>query len=439
MRTLIVSDLHFGSTSRADVLRTSHAQQALLAALDGVDRLVLLGDVLELRHGPRRGALEAARPFFEALGEQMDGREIVLVAGNHDHAIVDGWLQRRTEEREAPPLGLEQRIAPAEASPMAGRLAAWAAGAGGGTGTRFEVAYPGLWVRRDVYAMHGHYLDAHITVPTMERMGMAAMGRLMRRGHASIASVEDYEALSAPVYAWIDAVAAQGATGTALNGTATVRIWRALGGDSSHSAATRLRNGLRPWGGLSNGLGPWNGLPSWKGLPSWNGLPPWKSLPPWKGLRPSPGRPRTALARTLRRTALRRGFPLAVAAINRAGLGPVSADISGPRLRAAGLAAMGEVASRLGLRDCHLIFGHTHRAGPLPSDAADEWLARNGVRLMNAGCWTYDSGWLASTPPAKSPYWPGGCVIVEEEGPPRLVRLLTDSPRAQLAPTRPLA
>ena len=29
---------------------------------------------------------------------------------------------------------------------------------------------------------------------------------------------------------------------------------------------------------------------------------------------------------------------------------------------------MGEVAARLGLGDAYVIFGHTHRAGPLPGD-----------------------------------------------------------------------
>ena len=65
MRTLIVSDLHLGSLSGADLLRRTELRASLLEALDGVDRLVLLGDVLELRHGPVREAMSAAQPFFE--------------------------------------------------------------------------------------------------------------------------------------------------------------------------------------------------------------------------------------------------------------------------------------------------------------------------------------------------------------------------------------
>src|SRR3954462_13192264 len=43
-------------------------------------RLVLLGDTVELRHGPVREALAAAGPALQALGEALDGAtEVVLV------------------------------------------------------------------------------------------------------------------------------------------------------------------------------------------------------------------------------------------------------------------------------------------------------------------------------------------------------------------------
>jgi len=47
VRTLIVSDLHLGLRTGVDVLRRPAALARLLEALDGVDRLVLLGDALE--------------------------------------------------------------------------------------------------------------------------------------------------------------------------------------------------------------------------------------------------------------------------------------------------------------------------------------------------------------------------------------------------------
>ena len=59
MTTLVVSDLHLGAQRGADVARRPALRAPLLEALDGVEHLVLLGDVLELRDGPRDGALEA--------------------------------------------------------------------------------------------------------------------------------------------------------------------------------------------------------------------------------------------------------------------------------------------------------------------------------------------------------------------------------------------
>jgi hypothetical protein len=368
-RTLVVSDLHLGAGSGADVLRRPGPRQALIDALEDVERLVLLGDVLELRHGPRRDALAAARPFFEDLGRAFAGREIVVVAGNHDHALVESWLRRRDESPDPEPLGLEQRLSAQEASSMLATLASWAEPA------RLSAAFPGLWLRPDVYAMHGHYLDCHLTIPTMERLGIGLTARALRRSTDAFSTVSDYEAVTAPVFAWVDAVARQAPTGEALNGQSTVRVWRALAGD---------RGGGRGWGDL-------------------------------------------------RLRALAGAFPFAIAALNRTGLGSFNADISTDELRRAGLRAMGEVAARLGIGDAHVIFGHTHRAGPRPTDVGAEWRGPSGARLLNAGCWTYDS-YFVTVNPGESPYWPGGAVLVDDEGAPLLRRLLDDRSAQELKP-----
>jgi hypothetical protein len=353
------------------VLSRPGPRAALLEVLEDVDRLVLLGDVLELRHRPPRYAMAAARPFFEDLGQVLAGREIVVSAGNHDHLLVETWLGERA--LQAPePLGLEQRLRPEQASPMLARLAEWAAPA------KVSAAYPGLWIRPDVYATHGHYLDCHLTVPTLERLSVALMSRLLGRPAASFSRAEDYEAVGSPVFAWRDAVAREARAGNAVNRVDTIRAWRALAGEQGGSSRARKLRGL----------------------------------------------------------ALAGAFPLAVAALNRAGLGPLRTDISTEELRRAGLRAIGEVAERLGLGEAYVIFGHTHRAGPLPGDSESEWRGPGGARLMNCGCWTYDLVFLGRGG-GETPYWPGSCVLVDEDDPssaPLLMRLLLDRPHAELAP-----
>ena len=391
MSTLIISDLHLGSGLGSDVLSRPGPRAALLEVLEDVDRLVLLGDVLELRHRPPRYAMAAARPFFEDLGRVLAGRELVVSAGNHDHLLVESWLGERAL-RAPEPFALEQRLRPEQASQMLAQLAEWAAPA------RVSAAYPGLWIRPDVYAMHGHYLDCHLTVPTIERLSVALMSRVLGRPAASFSSVEDYEAVGAPVFAWRDAVAREVRPGGAVDRVDTIRAWRALADEQ-------------------------DGLPGGSGGPARPGGAAW----------------RTAQVSKLRGLALAGAFPLAVAALNRAGLGPLYTDISTEELRRAGLRAMGEVADRLGLGDAHVIFGHTHRAGPLPGDDRSEWRGRGGARLMNSGCWTYDLVFLGRTA-GETPYWPGTCVLVEEDlsTPPVLKRLLLDRSHAELAPTPPV-
>ena len=376
MRTLLISDLHLGSGPRADILRSETLRGPLLEAVAASDRVVLLGDVLELRHGPARLAMAAGRPFFEQLGKALGGGEVVICPGNHDYALMAGWLARRGDVERPAPLGVEQRFSAAEVSHALTAIAEWLAPA------ELSVAYPGLWVRPDVYAMHGHYLDCHVTIPTLERLGIGAMSRVLSRPADSLRCADDYEMVSGPLFAWIDAVARQGPTGPAINGSITVRAWHALGGDdSTHSALAK------------------------------------------EGTRTIVRDTIASVVPRMRKRALMNAFPLVVGALNRAGMGPLKADISGPELRRAGLCAMGEVAARLGLGQAYVIFGHTHRAGPLPGDDEREWRGRLGARLVNTGCWTYERAFLTAAAP-ENPYWPGSCVIVEDSGPPQVERLL---------------
>ena len=178
MRTLVISDLHLGSRRPVDILRRPEPLDALCSYLGDIDRLVLLGDVLELRHGPLREALAAAQPVFEALGAALPkGAEVVITAGNHDYPLVAPWLAdaRRATRAAAARAGVAHRRGrrrPATARDR--RLARRASG-------RSRVAYPGIWLRDDVWATHGHYLDRLITVPTFERLAAGGMARVVGR------------------------------------------------------------------------------------------------------------------------------------------------------------------------------------------------------------------------------------------------------------------
>jgi len=329
-----------------------------------VDRLVLLGDAVELRHGPLHAALDAARPFFEDVGEAMAGREVVLVPGNHDHELIAPWLERRRFAGGAPALGLEERI-PASAGAATAAIDGWLGAA------ELSIAYPGIRLRPDVYAIHGHYLDVHLTVPTVERLGAALMERVVRDGaRGAVATPDAYEARLAPIYAWLHAVAQHAGGRTAAGGAeVSAKVWHGLGGGGHWGLGTRL---------LAGAL-----------------------------------------------------IPALVFGANRAGLGPFTADLSGAQLRRAGLRAIGTVASGLRFDAAHVIFGHTHRAGPFPDDDAGEWLVPGGGRLVNTGSWVYQPHFVTPVP-GESPYWPGTAVRLGDEGPPELVRLLGDRAHAEL-------
>ncbi|MFL5846736.1 MAG: metallophosphoesterase [Solirubrobacteraceae bacterium] len=347
MRTLVISDLHLGARTGVGVLHQPAPLEALVAALDAIDRLVLLGDTIELRQGPAAEALEAAAPVLAALGAAMAEGEIVLVPGNHDHALTAPWAESRGRA-----LALDERAAPAEASPLAAAVAAALAPAA------TTVAYPGLWLAEGVYATHGHYLDVHGTVPAYERLSAGVLARALGGPPATGAVPDDYESVLAPMYALLGAVAARATPGRPVRGTgAAGRAWRSL-----------THEGRRPL------------------------------------------RARLAVA----------AFPVAIAAINRAGIGPVRGDLSGDALRRGGLHGMREALRRLGVGAETVIFGHTHRTGPLPADDAREWTG-----LLNTGSWVHEPHFVGREGSA-GPYWPGGAALVEPGRPPVLLRVLAD-------------
>src|SRR5205807_8457153 len=103
--------------------------------------------------------LEVALPFFEELGEALPGKRVTILSGNHDHHVVGEWLEDL--RLQGKPLGLEQRTTP-QISRIAREFAARM------PANAVELAYPGVWLRPGTYAHHGHYIDAHMSIPRVE-------------------------------------------------------------------------------------------------------------------------------------------------------------------------------------------------------------------------------------------------------------------------------
>lgn len=363
MRTAILSDLHLASGSGEDLLRDAEIRRALLEELSGAERLVLLGDVLELRELPLAAALESARPVFEEIGEAMAGRPVVLVPGNHDHRLAKPLLEQL--ELKGAPLDLEQHAEPA--GEAAAQIAAWLGGA------ELQIAYPGIWLRDDVYATHGHYMDCHMKLPRVECIAAAAVIRAFGPLPDS-AAPEDYERVLSPVYGLAD-----GLTHAGLARSSIVRqrrpselAWRTMSGRNHTNGRTR----------------------------------------------------RIAL-----RAAVGAGVPAGVWSLNRLLRADFDPDLSAGSISHSGIAAATELAERLDIQAAHTITGHTHRGGPRADEG--KWTLPSGGRLHNTGSWVFASAFHhPGTPPGR--YWPGTITWLDESGPPRRSQLLRERSHEEL-------
>jgi hypothetical protein len=332
LRTLVISDLHIGAGHGRAALEDAGIAAALARKIESADRLVLLGDIIELRQGPLQDALAAASRVLPQLVSALgSGREVIVLAGNHDHQL---------------------RLHPEAISQVE-----WMLSQNGAT-VRFE--YPGVWLRDDVYAQHGHYLDRHTTTPAFERVAAGVMARFLKLPFSGMVEENDYERLLAPIYAWM----------FSISQTSKREIDAADGGGSAR--ALQLIRESRGGRGL----------------------------------------------------AVQAGLRGVLGAANLAGLGPLSPDLSPVALRRSSLVAYAEVLSVLKLRPHYALFGHSHRAGPLPGDDQSEWVTPSGVQLINTGCWVHESTAFMSEEPLDNPYRPGFAVEIDDDRPPRLVNLL---------------
>jgi UDP-2,3-diacylglucosamine pyrophosphatase LpxH len=334
VRTLVISDLHLGARLGRDVLRRPEALEKLLAALADVDRLVLLGDVVELLGERGGGSPALARPVLQAIGARMGAdREIVLVPGNHDAALVRPWVRAHGIA-----VAVDARV-PLDATPLLADIAGWLAPA------QVRVHYPGVWLSQRVWATHGHYLDRHLLPESAFGIARGLLGRLPRDG----AAPADYE---------------------------------------------------QPGG------------PSLTAVETWLG----RRLP----------RPLAAAAEDvaeLLRAATMPGIPMRLLSRRHA---PLTVLLLGAQMRRASIPALARVVHRLGVDAEWVVFGHVHRLGPLASDDAGQWRGPRGrPRIANTGSWVYEPLLLHRAEPPH-PYWPGGAIVIEDDGDPKAIGLLDD-------------
>jgi hypothetical protein len=317
---------------------------------------VLLGDVLELREAPLRDALAAASRVLRELATALPtGATVVIVPGNHDHYLTHGFNERRAAEGPPSALELETALDWKKREPLAA-LADLLEGAG----ITVEARYPGVWLRNDVYAMHGHFLDVHTKVPIFERLASGAMGRMLHITQERIETIEGYERLLSPLYAWIYAVAQQ---------------------QDSAAPEPQASASMKVWNTLQNGRG-------------------------------------------IRRHGLAAALSVATRAITRFGkIGALRSDVSLPQMRRDELEAFGTALTQLQIHSSYVIFGHTHRAGPLSGDDLSEWIAPNRTRMLNSGSWVRETDFMGADQ-KHSAFRPGFAVELDDDGPPRLINLL---------------
>jgi predicted phosphodiesterase len=211
MRIAVLSDTHFGDDlctlvrpgAGGGPAAPGPGYAALRRALEPVDYLVLLGDVIDFSVASYEDAYRAARAFFVALQRDGLAREIVYVPGNHDfdiwnvvehqvnviNQLKQGALPRPfkravpgvIDARERRPR-LRLPDVPARPDWHSARadygglfldhitLGPPEGGGGRGRGERltFDFAYPNLYLvtaeGESVLLTHGHYFDTYWTL-----------------------------------------------------------------------------------------------------------------------------------------------------------------------------------------------------------------------------------------------------------------------------------
>jgi UDP-2,3-diacylglucosamine pyrophosphatase LpxH len=368
MRALVISDTHFGAWTGRDLLREEFFLERLAPALEGIDELIFLGDLFDFLFGSVDEAVDASDGLLRLIAEQLPGKRLVFLAGNHDHHLVHRDNENRLEAQ------LASGLSPtAEGSALAGddpdrtgpgffrsflsrRL----------PGVEVEIAYP-TYSFAGVLCTHGHYLDPHARLAGSrgDRLLTRALWGIATGGPEQPQTIEDYESVITLLTEWLY-IAAQMPHGT----HAQQNVFRAT------QRAGKVESALRR---------------------------PLQAVRRLRGEQAPPELPQPQ----------RSAYPAASVV-----------SPSDPSEHA--LEAFAQVVANLGWAEQsdRIVFAHTHQPLACVRSSSD-----SRTRYWNTGSWIYEPD-LGSRQ-AYSRYlryaWPGTAVVIDdEETEPRLVELLAD-------------
>jgi hypothetical protein len=395
MRALVISDTHFGAWTGYDLLREPEHLDRLAPHLDGVDEVVMLGDLFDLLFGTVEGAFRASEGLLALIRERLQGKRFVFLAGNHDHHVEVVYREDLTQ------LGLATGEGPEALREEVERRSFFRAFLERRLeGVEVDIRYP-EYRFGEVLLTHGHFLDPHARqVGALgDRLLTQALWRIAAGGRENPRTVEDYEGVITLLTELLYAIA-QLPHGTAAQrnvygaGQRLGRVARALT-LPIELARRRLRSRSAREGGGGQGIASDGDAP----------------------------RGSFHRARDAERARARHG-PMPVD-VEWAGY-PVARVLrpSDPRERS--LEAFAKVVENLGWGEGteQIVFAHTHQ--PLAEVRAP---GDDRIRYWNTGSWIYEPD--LSSQEAYASYleraWPGTAILLDTDAPkPQLLELLAD-------------
>jgi UDP-2,3-diacylglucosamine pyrophosphatase LpxH len=395
LRALVISDTHLGAWTGRDLLREEFFLARLAPALDGIDEVVLLGDLFDFLFGSVADSVDASAGLLALIAEKLPGKRFVFLAGNHDHHLVHRDEENRLEAALARgdtlrPDGSAAHEPPGPAffqSFLEARM----------PGVEVEIAYP-TYECTGVLCTHGHYLDPHA------RMAGSRGSRMLTRTLWGIAAggpeepkcEADYESVITLLTEWLY-IAAQMPHGT----HAQQNVFRAAQRATRFASAAKapVRAARRAGAGLRERA---------KGAD--------------QAALPSVAHFDAVVREEAARQAREGPLP---------GLSPSHPEYPEPTVLSrsspteGALEAFSQVVANLGWdREAdRIVFAHTHQ----PLD--DVRATRGATRYWNSGCWIYEPD--LSSRQAYARYcryaWPGTAIVIDDSEPqPRLLELLAD-------------